>query len=104
MGNFVEKREHENYIAAAAAAKDIYAGIAADLTKIEILGDTLPTDTSFDDIKHELSENGYFFLDTTSQNMDKMNVRLDFSQSDFGTYIDKVTVTLKNTTAEYPVP
>lgn len=95
-----QQAEQDNYTVIAATAKDIYTALSTYLTKKSVAGESVPSDTSFDDVKDEISQ--YFYLDSTSHYIDDMSVDLDLSSESNGTYINKVTVTYKDITASYP--
>ncbi len=95
-----QQAEQDNYTVIAATAKDIYTALSTYLTKKAVAGESVPSDTSFDDVKDEISQ--YYYLDSTSYHIDDMSVDLDLSSESNGTYINKVTVTYKDITASYP--
>ena len=67
---YLEQAEQDNYTVIAATAKDIYTALSTYLTKKAVAGESVPSDTSFDDVKDEISQ--YFYLDSTSHYIDDM--------------------------------
>ena len=94
------KMEQDNQTMVASMAKSIYTGMASYITRKTVDGEIVPANVTFEDVKKELVESGS--LREFEPYIDDLSVDISLNSSDYGTNVEKVTVTYKNITQSYP--
>lgn len=94
------KMEQDNQTMVASMAKSIYTGMASYITRKMVDGEVVPTNVTFEDVKEELVESGS--LREIEPYIDDLSVDISLNSSDYGTNVEKVTVTYKDITQSYP--